>query len=210
MGVIPGYPRWSPDGALIAFHANPDGNGDILVMPAEGGRPRNLTSHPALDAFPSFSRDGRWIYFTSTRTGQSAIWKIPVSGGRAVQVSLGLGRRAIESLDGTYVYYTESGNTESPAPLWRLPLAGGAAVKIAEGVNSTNFDVVDGGIYYTERLPAETRLQYFDLASRKTNTVAGNLGSLDFGLSASPNGRTILFTRIDSSVNDLMLVENFR
>ena len=50
----------------------------------------------------------------------------------------------------------------------------------------------------------------FDLASRKAITVAGNLGNVDFGLAASPDGRTILFTRVDSSVNDLMLVENFR
>jgi hypothetical protein len=30
------------------------------------------------------------------------------------------------------------------------------------------------------------------------------------GLSASRDGRTILFARVDSSVNDLMLVDDFR
>jgi hypothetical protein len=48
------------------------------------------------------------------------------------------------------------------------------------------------------------------LASRKTVTVAGNLGNVDFGLGASPDGRTILYTRVDSTVNDLMLVSDFR
>jgi hypothetical protein len=54
------------------------------------------------------------------------------------------------------------------------------------------------------------RLQFFDLASRKTTTVAPNLGEVSAGLSTSPDGRNILFTRADSSGDDLMLVDNFR
>ena len=94
--------------------------------------------------------------------------------------------------------------------MWRVLVAGGAAVKVTEGVNSTSFAVTNGGIYYLEQAAGETRLQYFDLATRKTITVAGNLGTADSSLAASADGRTILFTRVDSSVNDLMLVENFR
>jgi Tol biopolymer transport system component len=210
MGANPGWPRWSPTGEQIAFHSNPDGNADIILVPAEGGKPRNLTSHPAQDTFPTFSRDGQWVYFSSTRSGQAMIWKMPSSGGPAAQVSAGLGMMAIESPDGAYLYYTESTISNSPSPLLRMPVAGGPAVKITDGVNSTSFDVVDGGIYYLERVAGDTRLQYFDLALRKAITVAGNLGNVDFGLGASGDGRTILFTRVDSSVNDLMLVENFR
>jgi hypothetical protein len=40
--------------------------------------------------------------------------------------------------------------------------------------------------------------------------VARNLGNVDAFLTASPDGRTLLYSRIDSSVDDLMLVENFR
>ena len=210
MAANPGWPRWSPTGEQIAFHSNPDGNADIILVPAEGGKPRNLTSHPAQDTFPTFSRDGQWVYFSSTRSGQAMIWKMPSSGGPAAQVSAGLGMMAIESPDGAYLYYTESTISNSPSPLLRMPVAGGPAVKITDGVNSTSFDVVDGGIYYLERVAGDTRLQYFDLALRKAITVAGNLGNVDFGLGASGDGRTILFTRVDSSVNDLMLVENFR
>jgi len=75
---------------------------------------------------------------------------------------------------------------------------------------STSFDVVGRGVYYVERTPTEARLQFFDLATRKTITVARNLGTVNFGLGVSPDGRTILYSRVDSTVYDLMLVENFR
>jgi Tol biopolymer transport system component len=211
MRTNPGWPRWSPDGQLIAFHTNGvDGNGDIFFVPAEGGPVRNLTAHTATDVFPSFSRDGRWVYFSSPRTGRSMIWKAPVAGGEAVQVSTNPGLMAIESPDGAYFYYTDATSANSPSALWRIPAAGGAAVKIAEGVNSTSFDVAKEGIYYLEHLPTQTRLQFLDLASRRTITVAENLGNVDFGLGISPDGRTILYTRVDSTVNDLMIVDNFR
>ena len=63
----------------------------------------------------------------------------------------------------------------------------------------------------TDAPSGETRLQYFDLATRTPTTVARNLGNVFIGpLTASEDGRTILYTRVDSSVDDLMLVENFR
>jgi hypothetical protein len=40
--------------------------------------------------------------------------------------------------------------------------------------------------------------------------VANNLGNVYLELAASRDGRTIFATRVDSSVDDLMLVENFR
>jgi len=56
----------------------------------------------------------------------------------------------------------------------------------------------------------ETRLLYFDFATKTSKTVARNLGTVGLGLTASSDGRTILFTRLDASIDDLMLVDNFR
>ena len=82
---------------------------------------------------------------------------------------------------------------ERPSALWRLPLAGGAPSKVLEGVVNGAFDVVERGIYYIDRGPVragdyvtdrqagETRLQFFDFATRRVATVADNLGMLALG-----------------------------
>ena len=56
-------PAWSPDGEKIAFSSNPDGNGDIFVMDADGSNIRRLTHTPDGEQFPSWSPDGEQIVF---------------------------------------------------------------------------------------------------------------------------------------------------
>jgi Tol biopolymer transport system component len=215
-----GSPRWSPDGERIVFHSSLEGQPDVYMISAAGGKPRNLTSHPASDGWPSFSADGQSIYFSSNRTGERQIWKVPASGGDAVQVTSNVGYAAFESRDGAYLYYTQV--VDKPSQLWRVPTSGGAPVKVLDGVILNNFVVLEGGIYYVyrpsgeagiysmDRPTGETQLRYLDFATRKFTTVARNLGNVDTGLTASADGRIILYSRVDSSVDDLMLVENFR
>jgi Tol biopolymer transport system component len=209
MGAGPGAPRWSPNGELIAFHSNPEGHGEAYVIPSAGGKPRNVTYPPSNGRFPSFSRDGQWIYFTSQRAGRLHIWKVPTIGGGAVEVSKSDGSIALESPDGAYIYYVET--IDRPSALWRLAVSGGVPVKVLERVFLGNFVVLDRGIYYMDRPSGETRLQYFDMATGRSTTVVGNAGNVFVAsLTASANGRAILYARVDSSVADLMLVENFR
>ncbi|HEX9793279.1 MAG TPA: S41 family peptidase [Planctomycetota bacterium] len=40
-----GTPKWSPDGAWLAFLSTRHGNADIFLMPAEGGAPQRITWH---------------------------------------------------------------------------------------------------------------------------------------------------------------------
>ena len=52
------------------------------------------------------------------------------------------------------------------------------------------------------------RLRYF--ATAQSTTVAPNLGTIRSGVSASRSGRTVYPLRVDSSVDESMLVDDFR
>lgn len=60
-------PAVSPDGSLIAFESDRDGNYEIYVAGVDGRSPRRLTHNPARDQAPAWSPDGRRIVFTSDR-----------------------------------------------------------------------------------------------------------------------------------------------
>ena len=51
-------PAFSPDGTLVAFTGEYDGNVDVFVIPASGGVPKRLTWHPAPDRV--IGVDSRW------------------------------------------------------------------------------------------------------------------------------------------------------
>ena len=213
----PGFPRWSPDGKLIAFHGDPDGRPEVFLVPAAGGRPRTLIKDAA---YPTFSRDGQWIYVAAPReNGELRVCKLPARGGDLVQVTNNTGTLAIESHDGD-LYYVDA--TDRPGALWRLPAAGGSAVKIVSGIILGSFDVAEGGVYYidrvsgdasgfsTDRPGGETRLQYFDFSTRQSTTVATDLGTVGFGLSVTRDGREVYYSRVDSSFDELIVVDDFR
>ena len=61
-----------------------------------------------------------------------------------------------------------------------------------------------------ERVPGDGRIRYYDFGSRASTIVARGLGDIAFGITASRDGRAILYARRDSAIDDLMLVDNFR
>ena len=62
-------PTFSPDGALIAFSWNQDGNKDIYVKVADSAaEPHRLTTDAAEDSLPKWSPDGRSIAFVRDKS----------------------------------------------------------------------------------------------------------------------------------------------
>jgi hypothetical protein len=220
-GPLTGAPEWSPDGRNIAFDSRPQGNPDIYVIAAEGGSPRRLTAEPSIDILASWSKDGRWIYFTSNRTGTFQIWKIRFQGGNAVQVTKTGGVFAQESNDAKFLYFSKS--FYGPG-LWRVPAHGGEETSVSETFPQDaaySWGMRNDGIYFiapaqpnaTSPSVGKYSIQFLDLSSRRTTTFAQLEKRPDVdhpGFSISRDARSMLFTQIDQSGSDIMLVENFR
>lgn len=64
--AVESSPIFSPNGKMIAFSGNYDGNNDVYVIPVEGGEPKRVTYHPNGDAVKGWLSNDE-LYFTSTR-----------------------------------------------------------------------------------------------------------------------------------------------
>ncbi len=79
------FPKISPDGQMIAFTAQYEGNDDVYVMPISGGEPTRLTVHPASDQALGWTAQGK-VVFRSRRDhphGDNRIYLLPPTGGIA-------------------------------------------------------------------------------------------------------------------------------
>lgn len=67
-------PVWSPDGSQIMYTSNSDGDGEIMVMDADGSAQTKITDNSDVDFGSSWSPDGTQIVFSSDRDGDPEIF----------------------------------------------------------------------------------------------------------------------------------------
>jgi TolB protein len=92
----PGYDAegsYSPDGKLIVFCSNRDGDPDIYLMNPDGTGVRQLTNAPGYDGGPFISPDGRWVIFRSDRKQAEflQIYAIGIDGRNEVALTDNVG-----------------------------------------------------------------------------------------------------------------------
>jgi WD40 repeat protein len=71
---------WSPDGKLLTYTAERNGDFDIYTIPSKGGKEKNLTNTKGLDDGSEFTPDGKHIYFNSSRNGTMQIFRMKADG----------------------------------------------------------------------------------------------------------------------------------
>lgn len=76
------WPRFSPDGAQLAFVRSDRGSSrEVMVMPSAGGEVRRLTGGFSTTGGLDWAGDGRSLVLSATLRGTYELWRVPVAGG---------------------------------------------------------------------------------------------------------------------------------
>ena len=171
-------PRYSPDGARIAFTSDRAGGDNLWTMARDGSDPKQVTKENfRLLNGPAWTPDGQYLlarkHFTSTRSlGAGEVWMYHASGDATAGLQLtrrkndqqDQGNEIAVSPDGRYVYFSED-------------MSGGSFFQYNKDPN--------GQIYVVRRLDRET--------GKFRNLITGAGGAAT--PTPSPDGKSIAFTR---------------
>jgi Tol biopolymer transport system component len=202
-----GTPRWSPDGKRIAFDRFTGDSWDIFVANSDGGGVRQITAEPGLDIQPYWSADGEALFFASDRGGALEVWAIPVNGDLKARPVRLEGAMAMAGVDEEWIYCYEAGGS-----ILKARPDGRERSRLLEQVWKAHFALAAGGAYFV-RAPTQGRaleIEFLDFRTGRSRRV-GEISSRSFGaLSATPDGRFLIYTLRPELESDIMLVDNFR
>lgn len=139
-------PVFSPDGSMIAFSGDYDGNVDVYVMPSEGGVPRRLTHHPAVDEVVGWAPDGKSVLFRSTRNSYSRfnrLFTVSLEGGLPHELPLPTAEFGAFSADGKHIAYVPVDNNRRLSAIGWKRYRGGKASRVwIANLSDLNLDQV--------------------------------------------------------------------
>jgi tricorn protease len=180
---IESNPVFSPDGKLIAFNAEYDGNMDVFIIPVTGGVPKRLTYHPDADWVRGFTPDGKSVLFASSRQvftrRYTQLFTVSVNGGFPVKLEIPNAWKASYSPDGKFMAYTPLGEAFNQwknyrggtiSTIWLFSFADHSVVKIlqpAEGCNDTDPIWIGNKIYFRSDRAGEFNLFSYDISSKE-------------------------------------------
>jgi tricorn protease len=211
-------PRFSPDGQMIAFTGEYEGNVDVYVVPAAGGVPRRLTYHPGSDVVMGWTPDGKQVLFRSSRNSHSGrfgrLFTMSLEGGFPAELPLPMAEEGSYSPDGSRLAYLPIAREPFPGgpqffqawkryrggmttPIWIAKLADSSIEKIPrENSNDFNPMWIDNRVYFLSDRSGPVTLFAYDTVTKRVTQVIRNDG-LDIK-SASAGPGAIIYEQFGS------------
>ncbi|MGC4045318.1 MAG: PDZ domain-containing protein [Armatimonas sp.] len=180
-------PRFSPDGATVAFTGNYDGNDDIYTIPTVGGEPQRVTHHPGPDELTNWTADGHLTFSNPGMTPYgrfSKLLTVSAKGGMPEALPVPYGEDAMISPDGRFLAYTPSSTNRRTwkryrggwaQDIWVFDLQTKSAKKITDWEGTDTYPMWADGktIFYLSDNGPEHRLNIwkYDVPSGKRRQI---------------------------------------
>jgi tricorn protease len=199
-------PVFSPDGSMIAFTGEYDGNEDAYVMPVAGGIPKRLTTHPGADQVVGWTRDGNRIVFRSSRdsySGFTQLYTIGLSGGLPELLPLPMAVEGSYSPDSSHLAYVPFTNFReqwnfqrglkhyrggTASPVWIAKIADSSIEKVPrKDSNDSNPMWMGEKIYFLSDRDGPVNLYGYDTKSKQVSAAIPSNGIDIKSASAGPD-----------------------
>jgi tricorn protease len=193
-------PVFSPDGSMIAFTGEYDGNTDVYTIPATGGVPKRLTYHPGADRAIGWTPDGKQVLFAAARNSTSNYARLFTvgleGGGLPNELPLPVASYGSFSGDGAAIAYEPLSQWQpdwkrykggQTMPIWVARLADSSIEKLPRENSNDRYPMwVGDKIYFLSNRAGAVTLFAYDTKSKKVDQLIKNDG-LDFkSASAGP------------------------
>lgn len=199
-------PVFSPDGKMIAFTGEYDGNEDVYLIPSAGGIPKRLTSHPEPDQVVAWTHDGKYILFRSRRQSNSAftrLYTVSISGGLPDALPLPMAVEGSYSPDGSRLAYVPFTNFAEAwqfqlsvkhyrggkaSPIWIANLSDSTITKVPRKDSNDSTPMwVDDRIYFLSDRDGPVNLYVYDTTTRQVREALQSNGVDIKSASAGPD-----------------------
>ena len=169
-------PHFSPDGSMIAFTGQYEGNSDVYIIPSDGGSPKRLTWHPSTDEVTGWTPSGE-VLFRSTRTAHptqvNRIWMVNTDGGMPEVLPIPRAATGEMSEDGRYLAYNpitfwdpewRNYRGGQAQPIWIVDMENFGLIQTPRTDNERHTDPVwlDGTVYYLSERDFANNIWSFD------------------------------------------------
>lgn len=194
-------PKWSPNDNTVTYSMA----GEIYIVDMESFEGTKIFSDKnSYVQIPFWAPDGESIYFTKIVKETNQIFKLHLKSKKLQQVTSNGGYAGSVSQDNNYMFLVK----DDHHGLWRLDMRNLEEIKvnaIASIDDFHNIQINQNGLYFTHYSNRENVLYYVDLATLKTERVAGYEANTTSSFSINKD-ETELLTIIDNISNATLSV----